>query len=153
MENVNFQGGHSKQNLPAFWEKRQESKFMIMVDLVCDHNMKPKFPCFINRLENIDKSFHVMFVTKVGDIIVRGMRFIKTNKLKFSFYLVTEISEGKKGKFTFHTEEQFSSDNIEDFVNEYGEDCRAVLNAAQDKMDSENKVETFFSAPNPSLQR
>lgn len=147
MEKVTvFQAARSSQGLPAFWEKRNNSRFLTTVELICDENFKPKKPIFLNDNPSIEKCFHVLFIARQGDIIIKAVRSNSSNTVRFYMHVVTEIKQSDDQKFSLVCEDIFNSQLIDDFVEKFGKEIEPFLDAAFNKLDSD-VIDTFYSAP------
>ena len=136
----------TRNNLPGFWEKRDEKSMLTLVELISDDNFRPKKGIFINRTKNIDKKYHVIFVPKTGDIIAQVVRSNSTNTTRFYLFTVIQTFQDVGQKFFLQAEELGEFRSVNEAVEKFGEDCREFLVAAEAKLDSDT-VNSFFTQP------
>ena len=142
---MQFQGGVTRSNLPAFWEKRHENVVLTVVELIADGAFMPKRQLFKNVSDTIPKSMHCVFVPKTGDMIVKVVsNNKKPNYLPvISLYVVTgaEIIAPKKSVIT--TEQFYQGTDVDAIAEEYGDAAKAFVEAALAKLDADI-IQSFY---------
>lgn len=141
-----FQCASTRNNLPGFWEKRDEKSFLTTVELICDDKFKPKKGIFINRTKNIDQKFHVIFVPKIGDVIGQAVCSKSNGRTRFFFFTVINTFQDANQKFFLEAEEIGEFASIDEAIAELGEDAREFVDAITAKLDSD-VIASFFTQP------
>lgn len=143
---VIFSGGKTKQNLPAFWEKRDESPFFTYVELICDSSFNKKQVIYLNNQSSIPEKLHAIFVAAVGDLILKVSRNNR-DVIKYQLHVITDIYP-TGDKFTLEADEV---ENVEDptvIFDAYTTDktekaAKEFFEAARAKLDISNKVSMY----------
>ena len=140
-----FQGSETNMNLPAFFERRKENGMtnLTLVEMICDENFAPKKPIFKNRTKKLDPSLHVLFVAKIGDII---LQVVRGNNLRISLCVINDIQKCGDRKYSIITEEVIQAKSFAELLDEYPEG-KEFFAAAENKLDSD-VIESFYSAVN-----
>lgn len=141
-----FSASKSNQNLPAFWEKRQDTSFLTSVELIATGNFGKKMPIFLNNNNGAPESFHALFVASIGDIILRVLR--STNKReRYELFVITK-AEPTGDKFTLTCDLVKETYDPSEIIDEYAtaENMLAAkdfFDAARGKLDLDRKVSVY----------